>query len=100
MQSTPESGTRAGYDGAKRRKGSKIHAAVDTLGNLLALHASAADQNDRDHVGELCEAVSKITDERVEVVALRGHRVFVDLRGITSGSPRSLSPCIWLSLAH
>jgi transposase len=36
LQSTPESGHRAGYDGAKRRKGSKIHAAVDTLGNLLA----------------------------------------------------------------
>lgn len=32
MQSTPESGARAGYDGHKKRKGSKIHAAVDTLG--------------------------------------------------------------------
>ena len=31
LQSTPESGARAGYDGAKRRKGSKVHAAVDTL---------------------------------------------------------------------
>jgi hypothetical protein len=37
LQSTPESDTRAGYDGAKRRKGSKIHIAVDTLGHLLAL---------------------------------------------------------------
>lgn len=37
MQSTPESGGRAGYDGHKRRKGSKVHAAVDTLGHLLAL---------------------------------------------------------------
>ena len=35
VQSTPESGSRAGYDGHKRRKGSKTHAAVDTLGNLL-----------------------------------------------------------------
>jgi transposase len=26
LQSTPESGSRAGYDGAKRRKGSKVHA--------------------------------------------------------------------------
>jgi hypothetical protein len=25
LQSTPESGTRAGYDGAKRRRGSKVH---------------------------------------------------------------------------
>src|SRR5260370_36700020 len=32
LQSTPESGAHAGYDGAKRRKGSKVHIAVDTLG--------------------------------------------------------------------
>ncbi len=31
LQSTPESGERAGYDGGKRRKGSKVHMAVDTL---------------------------------------------------------------------
>src|SRR5262245_42258208 len=31
LQSTPESGGRAGYDGAKRRKGNKVHLAVDTL---------------------------------------------------------------------
>ena len=37
IQSTPESGARAGFDGAKRRKGSKVHAAVDNLGHLLAL---------------------------------------------------------------
>ena len=50
IQSTPESGARAGYDGAKRRKGSKVHAAVDTLGHLLALHVTAADQQDRAQV--------------------------------------------------
>jgi transposase len=32
LRSTPESGARAGYDGAKRKRGSKVHAAVDTLG--------------------------------------------------------------------
>jgi transposase len=32
LQSTPESGARAQYDGAKRRRGSKTHIAVDTLG--------------------------------------------------------------------
>src|SRR5205814_7634252 len=42
LQSTPESGGRAGYDGAKRRKGSKTHVAVDTLGNLLALRVTPA----------------------------------------------------------
>jgi len=39
LQSTPENGARAGYDGAKRRKGPKIHIAVDTLGHLLPLRS-------------------------------------------------------------
>ena len=42
LQSTPTSGARAGYDGAKRKKGSKAHLAVDTPGNLLALHVTPA----------------------------------------------------------
>src|SRR5512144_47534 len=42
LQSTPESGARAGYDGHKRRKGSRVHPAVDTLGHLLALHVTPA----------------------------------------------------------
>lgn len=37
LQSTPESGALSGYDGYKRRKGSKVHITVDTLGYLLAL---------------------------------------------------------------
>ena len=37
MRSTPESGERAGFDAGKLTKGSKIHAAVDTLGLLLTL---------------------------------------------------------------
>ena len=44
LRSTPESGPRAGYDGVKRKKGSKIHIAVDTLGHLLGAHGTAADQ--------------------------------------------------------
>jgi len=67
LQSTPESGARAGYDGAKRRKGSKVHAAVDTLGHLLALHVTAADEQDRAQVGVLAEAVQQITGEHVEL---------------------------------
>ncbi len=43
LQSTPESGARAGYDGARRRKGSKVHIAVETLGHLLALAVTPAD---------------------------------------------------------
>lgn len=67
LQSTPESGARAGYDGAKRRKGSKVHAAVDTLGHLLALHVTPADEQDRAQVGELARQVQQITDENVEL---------------------------------
>jgi transposase len=67
LQSTPESGSRAGYDGYKRRKGSKVHAAVDTLGHLLALKVTAADEQDRAQVAELTEAVREVTGEKVEV---------------------------------
>src|SRR5919199_46314 len=67
LQSTPESGERAGYDGAKRRKGSKVHMAVDTLGHLLTLHVTAADEQDRSQVGELAAAVQARTGESVEV---------------------------------
>jgi transposase len=65
LQSTPESGHRGGYDGAKRRKGSKVHLAVDTLGHLLALQVTAADIQDRAVVGELAEAVQEATGESV-----------------------------------
>ncbi len=51
LQSTPESGHRAGYDGAKRRRGSKVHQAVDTLGHLLALCVTAADEHLRPCAG-------------------------------------------------
>ena len=47
MQSTVESGSRAGYDGYKRRKGSKVHMAVDTLGHLLAAHVTPANEPER-----------------------------------------------------
>ena len=67
LQSTPESGARAGYVGAKRRKGSKVHAAVDTLGHLLALHVTPADEQDRAQVGELARQVQQITEENVEL---------------------------------
>jgi transposase len=67
LQSTPESGGRAGYDGAKRRKGSKVHLAVDTLGHLLALCVTAADEQDRAQVAELAERVQTETGETVEI---------------------------------
>src|ERR1700678_2407335 len=67
LQSTPESGARAGYDGAKRRKGSKVHAAVDTVGHLLALDVTPADEQDRAQGGELARQVQQITEENVEL---------------------------------
>lgn len=67
LQSTPESGARGGYDGAKKRKGSKVHAAVDTLGHLLALHVTPANEQDREQVAALAEAVQQVTGDAVEV---------------------------------
>lgn len=67
LQSTPESGGRAGYDGAKRKKGSKIHVAIDTLGDLLALHATPADAQDRAQVKRLAAAIQAATGDTVEV---------------------------------
>jgi len=67
LQSTPESGARGGYDGAKRRNGSKVHAAVDTLGHLLALHVTPADEQDRAQVETLAESVQEITGEHIEL---------------------------------
>jgi transposase len=67
LQSTPESGARAGYDGHKRRKGSKPHIAIDTLGHLLALHVTPANVQERAQVKHLAEAVQEVTGETVEV---------------------------------
>jgi transposase len=67
LQSTPESGERAGYDGHKKKNGSKIHVAVDTLGNLLSVVVTAANEQERDQVAELAEAVKKQTNGRVEL---------------------------------
>ena len=67
LQSTPESGARAGYDGAKRKRGSKVHVAVDTLGHLLALHVTAADQQDRAQVEQLAHDIQTVTGDSVEL---------------------------------
>ena len=80
MQSTPESGQRAGYDGYKRRKGSKVHAAVDTLGHLLALKVTPANQQERAQVADLIKEVQKATGQNVEVA-------YVD-QGYTGEAPK------------
>jgi transposase len=67
VQSTPESGAGAGYDGHKKRKGRKTHAAVDTLGHLLALVVTPANDQDRAQVAALAEAVQDVTGQSVEL---------------------------------
>ena len=67
LQSTPESGDRAGYDGAKKKNGSKVHAAVDTMGNLLALKVTAANEQEREQVAELAAKVQEVTGGTVEI---------------------------------
>jgi len=79
LQSTPESGERAGYDGHKRKKGSKTHIAVDTLGHLLALYVTPANEQDRAQVEELARQVQEVTEQSVEVA-------FVD-QGYTGDEP-------------
>jgi transposase len=67
LQSSPESGARAGYDGYKRRKGSKVHIAVDTLGHVLALTVTAADQQERAQVADLAAQIQEVTGDHVEL---------------------------------
>jgi transposase len=67
LRSTPESGHRGGYDGAKKKRGSKVHMAVDTLGHLLSLHVTAANEQDRRQVGRLAKDVQEQTGKSVEL---------------------------------
>jgi transposase len=67
LQSTPESGHRAGYDGHKKKRGSKTHVAVDTLGHLLALVVTPASEQERAQVEELARKVQEVTGESVEL---------------------------------
>ncbi|WP_459554671.1 IS5 family transposase [Lacunimicrobium album] len=67
LQSTPESGSRAGFDGAKKKQGSKVHVAVDTLGNLLAITITPGNEQERDQVHELARKLQELTKGRVEL---------------------------------
>ena len=67
LQSSVESGGRAGWDGHKKRKGSKVHIAVDALGHLLALHVTAANEQERAQVAALAAQVQEATGEHVEL---------------------------------
>lgn len=79
LRSTPESGARGAYDGAKRKKGSKLHLAVDTLGHPLALHVTPANTDDRAEIGRIAKTIQAETGQSVEVA-------FVD-QGYTGDKP-------------
>lgn len=79
LRSTPESGARAAYDGAKRKKGPKLHLTVDTLGHLLALHVTPANADDRAEIGRMTKAIQIATGDSVELA-------FVD-QGYTGPKP-------------
>ena len=84
LQSSPESGGRAGYDGDKRRKGSTGHIAVATLGHLLARKVTPANEQDRAQVGALSAARQEATGQSVEVA-------FVD-QGYPGEKPAEAAP--------
>jgi transposase len=67
LQSTCESGPRAGYDGHKRKRGNKVHMAVDTLGHLLAAQVTPANEQERAQVRALAREVQRVTSETVTV---------------------------------
>ena len=67
LQSTPQSGARAGYDGAKKKNGSKVHLAVDTMGHLLTLKVTAANEQERAQVAELAKQLQEVTGGTVEI---------------------------------
>ena len=91
LQSSPESGGRAGYDGAKRRKGSKTHMAVDTLGHLLALVVTPANAQDRAQVAQLAQQVQDATGQSVELA-------YVD-QGYTGDQPEQAAAQHGIQLA-
>jgi transposase len=91
LQSSPESGARAGYDGHKRKKGSKIHLAVDTLGQLLALAVTPANEQDRAQVEQLTRQVQEATGQSVELA-------YVD-QGYTGDQPEQAAAQHGIQLA-
>lgn len=67
LQSTPESGGRAGFDGHKMKRGSKVHVAVDTSGHLLALVFTPADAQELAQVAALAAEVQAVCGKSVRL---------------------------------
>jgi transposase len=90
LRSSPESGTRAGYDAHKKTRGSKVQLAVDTLGHLLAARVTPANEQDRDQVAALTDAVQEACGYSVEVA-------FVD-QGYTGEQPAEAADLVGIRL--
>ena len=92
LQSRGESGSRAGYAGHQRRKGSKVHLAVDTLGHLLALVGTPATEQERAQVATLAKTVQEVTEQNVEVAFVA--------QSYTGDGPAKAAPQqgIWLAV--
>ena len=97
-----ESGARAGYDGGKKIKGTKVHIAVDTLGNLLTLLVTPANEQERDQVSTLCEDIQAVTGATVAKVFADGGYTgeaaaqAAKAHGIRSGDRQGVRYCAWL----
>ncbi len=70
-----------GFDGHKKTKDSKVHIAVDTLGHLLVVLVTPADEDEQDRaqMGQLAQRVQEETGQSVEIA-------FVD-QGYTGHTP-------------
>src|SRR4051794_40756004 len=90
LQSSPESGHRAGYDGYKRKQGSKLHMVVDTLGMLVTLKVTAANEQERDQVEDLAAEVQALTSGGVEIC-------FAD-QGYTGDEPKQVAAELGMQL--
>jgi transposase len=65
--SSPATRTCLGYRLGSNKKGSKVHMAVDTLGHLLALLVTPANEQERAQVGALAEKIQEVTGEHVKL---------------------------------
>ena len=68
LRSTVESGARAGVDGNKRVRGSKVHAVVDTMGTLLAVAVTPANAAERRQISALAQRVQEVRGASVALL--------------------------------
>ena len=105
LQSTPESGGRAGFDGHKKKQGSKVHVAVDTLGHLLTLVTTPANEQERAQVATLAQNVQEVCGQSVQIAFVDQGYTGEDAaqaakqHGIQAGSGQAFRGQAWLCVA-